>query len=203
MGSALSDAVEALRRGGLVVYPTDTLLGLGALASHRGAVGQLLATKGRSPSQPISVCVSSTEEVERYARVSPAARRFLRRHLPGPFTVLLPPSSTARRSFAPSVGGLATIGFRVPDHPVARELARAAGPITATSANLSGAAECTTAEQVHEQLHGRISIIVDGWASPRDIPSTIIDLTDEGERWRVMREGAIPAEEISTFFAKG
>ena len=68
MGTALSHAVQTLRRGGLVVYPTDTLLGLGALASHRGAVGRLLSAKGRSPTQPISVCVSSTEEVERYAQ---------------------------------------------------------------------------------------------------------------------------------------
>ncbi|HLM70068.1 MAG TPA: L-threonylcarbamoyladenylate synthase [Thermoplasmata archaeon] len=176
MGSALSDAVEALRRGGLVVYPTDTLLGLGALASHRGAVGQLLATKGRSPAQPISVCVSSTEEVERYARVSPAARRFLRRHLPGPFTVLLPPSSTARRSFAPSVGGLATIGFRVPDHPVARELARAAGPITATSANRHGAPAARTVAEARRALGPAVSIYLAAVPKGTGHPSTLVDL---------------------------
>lgn len=79
----------------------------------------------------------------------------------------------------------------------------AAIPITATSANLSGAVECTTAEQVRDQLHGRINVIVDGGASPRDIASTIVDLTDDGARWRVIREGAIPADQISTFFAQG
>ena len=76
-------------------------------------------------------------------------------------------------------------------------------PITATSANLSGASECTSAEQVRDQLQGRINIIIDGGASPRDIASTIIDLSDENERWRIIREGAIPADEISNFFAQG
>jgi L-threonylcarbamoyladenylate synthase len=79
----------------------------------------------------------------------------------------------------------------------------AAIPVTATSANLSGAAECTTAEQVRDQLQGRISIIVDGGTSPRDIASTIVDLSDEKERWRVLREGAIASDEISQFFAQG
>ena len=138
MGAALSNAVRALRQGGLVVYPTDTLLGLGALAGDRGAVRRLLKAKGRASTQPISVCLSSTEEIERYAVLSLAARRFLRRHLPGPYTVVLSPSPRARRSFASSVAGGPTIGVRVPDHPVARELARAAGPITATSANRHG-----------------------------------------------------------------
>jgi len=176
MGTALSHAVQTLRRGGLVVYPTDTLLGLGALASHRGAVGRLLAVKGRSPAQPISVCVSSTEEVERYAQVSPAARRFLRRHLPGPFTVLLTPSAEARRRFAPSVGGLATIGFRVPDHPLARELAQRAGPITATSANRHGAPSARTVGEARRDLGRAVSVYLPAVPPGSGSPSTLVDL---------------------------
>jgi len=176
MGPALSDAVAALRRGGLVVYPTDTLLGLGALARHRGAVRRLVAAKGRSPSQPISVCVSSTEEVERYALVSPVARRFLRRHLPGPFTVLLTPSPEARRTFAPSVGGLVTIGFRVPDHPVARELARQVGPITATSANRHGAPSARTVAEARRALGGAVSVYLPAVPRGSGGPSTLVDL---------------------------
>jgi len=176
MASALSDAARALRRGGLVVYPTDTLLGLGALAGHRGAVRRLLAAKGRSPAQPISVCVSSTEEVERYARVSPAARRFLRRHLPGPFTVLLAPSPEGRRAFAPSVGGRAMIGFRVPDHPVARELARAAGPITATSANRHGAPAARTPGEARRALGRSVAVYLPASPPGSGRPSTLVDL---------------------------
>jgi tRNA threonylcarbamoyl adenosine modification protein (Sua5/YciO/YrdC/YwlC family) len=96
------------------------------------------------------------------------------------------------------------VALRVPNAKIPLAVVTAAAiPITATSANLSGASECTSAEQVRDQLQGRINIIVDGGISPRDIPSTIVDLSDEGERWRIIREGAIPAEEISTFFAKG
>jgi len=76
-------------------------------------------------------------------------------------------------------------------------------PITATSANLSGENECTSAEAVRDQLRDRIGIIVDGGTSPRDVASTIVDLTNEEARWRVLREGAIPAQEISEFFAQG
>jgi L-threonylcarbamoyladenylate synthase len=176
MGAALTHAVHALRGGGLVVYPTDTLLGLGALARHRGAVSRLVAAKGRSPAQPISVCVSSTEEVERYAEVSPAARRFLRRHLPGPFTVLLTPSPVARRSLAPSVGGLATIGFRVPDHPVARELARQVGPITATSANRHGAPPARTVAGARRALGRTVSVYLPDLPPGSGQPSTVVDL---------------------------
>ena len=76
-------------------------------------------------------------------------------------------------------------------------------PITATSANLSGESECTTAEAVREQLQDRISIIVDGGTSPREVASTIVDLTDEEARWKIQREGAISAQVISEFFARG
>jgi tRNA threonylcarbamoyl adenosine modification protein (Sua5/YciO/YrdC/YwlC family) len=176
MGATLSNAAQALRRGGLVVYPTDTLLGLGALASDREAVRKLIAAKGRSPSQPISVCVSSTEEVERYALVSPRARRFLRRHLPGPFTVLLLPSPEAYRRFAPSVGGGSTIGFRVPDHRVACELARVAGPITATSANRHGAPPARTVAEARRALGRAVSVYLPALPPGSGERSTVVDL---------------------------
>jgi tRNA A37 threonylcarbamoyladenosine synthetase subunit TsaC/SUA5/YrdC len=92
----------------------------------------------------------------------------------------------------------------VPNAKIPLAVVKAAGiPITATSANLSGASECTTAQQVRDQLKDRIAIIVDGGTSPREVASTIVDLTDDDARWRVMREGAIPSQEISEFFAQG
>jgi tRNA threonylcarbamoyl adenosine modification protein (Sua5/YciO/YrdC/YwlC family) len=96
------------------------------------------------------------------------------------------------------------VALRVPNSQIPLAVVQAAKiPITATSANLSGESECTTALAVRDQLQGRISIIVDGGTSPRDVASTIIDLTDEEVRWRVLREGAIPSGEISKFFAQG
>jgi tRNA threonylcarbamoyl adenosine modification protein (Sua5/YciO/YrdC/YwlC family) len=94
--------------------------------------------------------------------------------------------------------------LRVPNSRIPLAVIKAAGiPITATSANLSGATECTTAEAVRDQLQDRIALIVDGGTSPREVASTIVDLTDDEARWRILREGAIPAEEISKFFAQG
>ena len=92
----------------------------------------------------------------------------------------------------------------MPNAKIPLAVVTAAGiPITATSANLSGESECTTAEAVRDQLGVRIPIIVDGGTSPREIPSTIIDLTDEEARWKILREGAISSQVISEFFAKG
>jgi tRNA threonylcarbamoyl adenosine modification protein (Sua5/YciO/YrdC/YwlC family) len=126
--------------------------------------------------------VSSTEEIERYARVSPVARRFLRRHLPGPYTVLLAPSPEARRAFAPSVAGCPTIGFRVPDHPVARELARAAGPITATSANRHGVSPARTLAEARRALGDAVSAYLPALPPGSGRPSTLIDLTGTAPR---------------------
>ena len=177
MGNGLTAAVQALRRGGLVVYPTDTLLGLGALARDRRAVRRLEAAKGRSAGQPLSICLSSTEELDRYARVSPAARRFVRRHLPGPFTVLLTPSAEGRRAFAPSISGFRAVGFRVPDHPVARELARRAGPITATSANRHGAPPTVSTAAARSALGNAVALYLPATPKGSGAPSRIVDLT--------------------------
>ena len=182
MGDRIAAAAQSLRRGALVVYPTDTLLGLGALALDRSAVRRLLSVKGRSSGQPVSVCVSSTEEVERFARVSPRARRFLRRHLPGPYTVLLAPSPEGRRAFPPAVRGFRAIGFRVPDHPVARELARRAGPITATSANRHGAPAAPTVAAARLALGRAVACYLTARPQGSGVPSTIVDLTGPAPR---------------------
>jgi L-threonylcarbamoyladenylate synthase len=124
-----------------------------------------------------------------------------RKFWPGPLTIIVKAGSRLPLKVTANTGNVA---LRVPNAKIPLAVVTAAAiPVTATSANLSGAAECTTAEQVRDQLQGRISIIVDGGTSPRDIASTIVDLSDEKERWRVLREGAIASDEISQFFAQG
>ncbi|HEY6939274.1 MAG TPA: Sua5/YciO/YrdC/YwlC family protein, partial [Terriglobales bacterium] len=96
------------------------------------------------------------------------------------------------------------VALRIPAAAIPVAVIKAAGiPVTATSANLSGATECTTAVEVRDQLQNRIGIIIDGGTSPREVASTIVDLTDSDARWKVLREGAIPSQEISKFFAEG
>jgi L-threonylcarbamoyladenylate synthase len=124
-----------------------------------------------------------------------------RKFWPGPLTMIVRASSRLPLKVTANTGNVA---LRVPNSAIPRAVVEAARiPITATSANLSGESECTTAEAVREQLQDRISIIVDGGTSPREVASTIVDLTDEEARWKIQREGAISAQVISEFFARG
>jgi L-threonylcarbamoyladenylate synthase len=178
MGSPLDAAVRALAAGRLVVYPTDTLLGVAARATDRRAVDRLLDAKGRPARLPISVAVSSTEELEELATLSPTGARFARRHLPGPYTLLAPGAARTRRSFAaPIVGVRGTIGFRIPDHPLARELARRAGPITATSANRHGAAPARSVAEARRVFGNDVATYLPATPAPSGRPSTLVDLT--------------------------
>ena len=120
---------------------------------------------------------------------------------PGPLTIIVRAASRLPLKVTANTGNVA---LRVPNAQIPLAVVKAAQiPITATSANLSGETECTTAAAVRDQLGPRIPIIVDGGESPREIASTIIDLTDDEARWRVLREGAIASPVISEFFAKG
>jgi L-threonylcarbamoyladenylate synthase len=183
MGARVADAVAALAAGRLVVYPTDTLLGVGARATDPAAVARLAEAKGRPPGMPVSVAVSSTAEVEALAELTPAGRRFVRTHLPGPYTLLVRRSTLARRTLAPRVAGASrAIGLRVPDHPVARELARRAGPITATSANRHGRAAARTVAEARRAFGDAIAVYLTGGPRPSGRPSQLIDLTHGAPR---------------------
>jgi len=178
MGRGVPDAVRALAAGGLVVYPTDTLLGLGARAGDPEAIERLAAAKGRPPGMPLSVTVSSTAELEALVRLSPSGRRFVRTHLPGPYTVLVRASPAARRLLAgPTIGPRGILGVRIPDHPIARELARRAGPITATSANVHGRPPCRTTAEARQAFGRRVAVYLAGPPRPSGRPSTLVDLT--------------------------
>jgi L-threonylcarbamoyladenylate synthase len=178
MRPTVAEAARALAAGRLVAYPTDTLIGLGVRAQDRAAVRRLLAAKGRPSGRPISVAVSSVEEVERLAELSTTARRFLRTHLPGPYTVLVRPSAAARRELAPAfVAGGRTLGVRVPSHPVARELARRSGPVTATSANVHGRPPCRTPAEVRRAFGPKVSVVLPARPPASGVPSTLVDVT--------------------------
>ena len=169
--AALDRAVRALDRGQIVVYPTDTLLGLGARADRPAAVRRLIDAKGRSPSQPLSVAVSSYEEVEAWAQLGDAARSEIRRRLPGPYTLLLRGSPKARRELAANViGAQGSIGLRIPDHPTARALAHRVGPIVATSANPHGAPPARSISEARRYFGRRVSVYLPLARSLRDRP---------------------------------
>jgi L-threonylcarbamoyladenylate synthase len=175
---ALATAVSALARGQIVVYPTDTLYGLGGRASSLRAVNRVLEAKERPGGAPLSIAVSSTEEIEPIAELTAPRRSWIRRMLPGPVTVILPASTSARRRLAsPVFGAGGTIGVRVPNHPIARELARLAGPITCTSANLHGRPPCDSLAAARRTFGEAVGAYVDGDPKPSGSPSMIVDLT--------------------------
>ncbi len=193
MADRLAAAVAALRRGDLVVYPTDTLLGLGARATDAGAVERLLVAKDRPAAMPISVAVSSYEELEPLVEWLPAARAEARVRLPGPVTLLVRASREARRTLAaPLISPAGTLGVRIPDHPVARALAQGAGPITATSANRHGEPPARTVAEARRALGSSVAVYLPAEPAPSGRPSTLIDLhrpDPSGRRPELARPG--------------
>jgi len=195
-------AAEQIRAGNVVGMPTDTFYGLAADPINLRAVERVYEIKSRSRHKPLSLLIESVDQAEELARPLPDEfYKLARRFWPGPLTMIVKAASRLPLKVTANTGNVA---LRVPSAAIPLAVIQAAAiPITATSANLSGAQECTTAEQVRDQLQDRISIIVDGGTSPREVASTIVDLSNEEDRWSIQREGAIAAHEISEFFAQG
>jgi L-threonylcarbamoyladenylate synthase len=184
----LDAAARVLRAGGLVAFPTETFYGLGANALDPAAVGRVFRAKGRPADKPLLVLVESAERAAAVVAELPGpARRLIARYWPGPLTLIL----RARPELPHALtAGTGTIGLRVPDHPVARGLARAAGfPITAPSANLHGGASPRTAAEVLTGLGEAVDLVLDGGPTAGGAPSTVLDLT--GDRPRLVRAGAV------------
>ena len=200
--SLIRYAADQIRAGQVLGMPTDTFYGLAADPLNLRAVERVYEIKSRSRHKPLSLLIESTDQAEELAKPLPEEFYALaRRFWPGPLTLIVRAASRLPLKVTANTGNVA---LRIPAAKIPLEVVRAAGvPITATSANLSGASECTTAVAVRDQLQDRISIIVDGGVSPREIASTIVDLTDEDARWKVIREGAIASQEISEYFAQG
>lgn len=196
----IARVVRSLAAGSVAAIPTDTFYGLAVDPVNLRAVDRIYEIKTRARHKPLSLLISETAQAYGLAReIDTAFDRLAERFWPGPLTIVVRAGARLPLRVTANTGNVA---LRVPNAKIPLAVVTAAAiPITATSANLSGASECTSAEQVREQLDGRINIIVDGGTSPREVASTIIDLTDEVSRWRIIREGAIPADEISKFFA--
>jgi L-threonylcarbamoyladenylate synthase len=188
---AVPQALSILRSGGLVAFPTDTVYGVGALAFDGRAIESIYSAKYRPVEKAIPVLIGNLEDLDKVGiNISDAAHKLVVRFWPGPLTILVP----KRADLPVAVSATGTIGVRVPDHEVARALLRAAGPLAVTSANISGGQSPVTAQEVYEQLGGRIALILDGGKTPGGVPSTLVDSTTP--EVRVLREGPISLEEI-------
>jgi L-threonylcarbamoyladenylate synthase len=187
-------AVEALRSGGLVALPTDTVYGIAVALGTPGGIGRLFAAKRRPPDRGIMLLLADAAQAAGIGQMTPAAAALAAALWPGGLTVVvpqldgveLPPELTA---------GTPTIGLRVPDHDAPRALAAGVGPLPTTSANRSGAPEGRDAADVVAQLGDALDLVLDGGPAHGGPPSTVVDCT--GPEARILRLGAIPLERIA------
>lgn len=198
--SLIAYVAEQIGAGYVLGMPTDTFYGLAADPFNLRAVEKIYDVKSRSRHKPLSLMIESVDQAEDLTRPLPEEfYKLARKYWPGPLTLIVRAASRLPLKVTANTGNVA---LRVPAAKIPVAVVRAAGvPLTATSANISGAAECTTADGVRQQLGDFIPVIVDGGPSPRSVASTIVDLTDPSG-CRVLREGAIPAQEISDFLAQ-
>jgi len=185
-------AAKLIKRGELVAFPTETVYGLGADSLNVEACQKIFAAKGRPSDKPLSLHVANLEMVERVAKISSAAEKLFAAFCPGALTIIL-----TKNKIVPDfvTGGRPSVGIRFPANDIALSLIKLSGtPIAAPSANLSGKKPPTTAQEVFDNLSGRVEIILDGGHCALGISSTIIDLTTSEPK--ILRHGAIPAEKI-------
>ena len=188
--NALSRAIEVLKAGGVVAFPTDTVYGLAALPWNKDAVIRLYEAKQRPFDRPIALLLSDADQLERVTVVMPRfrrqARQLIARFWPGGLTLVLPKTE----SVLDVISAGPSVAVRVPDLPLARDLIRGAGGVlAATSANLSGQPSPITAQEVEEQLGDRIGLIPDGGPCREGVPSTILDCTVSPPA--LLRRGAV------------
>ena len=183
----LRRGAELLRQGGLVVFPTETVYGLGGNGLNGDAAKKIYEAKGRPSDNPLILHVARPEDAERYAVTNPIYYRLASAFMPGPLTVILPKRDCVPLSVT---GGLDTVAIRCPSHPVARRLIELADlPIAAPSANLSGKPSPTCAEDVIHDLSGRVDMILDGGECEIGLESTIVKI--DGEGLILLRPGGI------------
>jgi L-threonylcarbamoyladenylate synthase len=189
--NAIPRALEVLRAGGIVAFPTDTVYGLGALAFDVAGIERLYEAKGREHTKAIAVLIADPSEIASVASDSnPVAARLADHFWPGPLTLVVRRNPALPGTLSPND----TIGVRVPDHDATRALLAAAGPMAVTSANRSGGPNARTAAEVRAQLEGRVELVLDGGQTPGDTPSTVVDLTGAP---KVLRIGPIAEEAIT------
>jgi L-threonylcarbamoyladenylate synthase len=184
-------ALETLRDGGLIAFPTDTVYGLGARAFDGKAVESIYLAKDRPIEKAIPVLIGDVADLQKVSDdITNVVLRLASRFWPGPLTIIVPKHQTLPES----ISATDTVGVRIPDHPVARELLRSTGPMAVTSANISGRPSPSTAQEVFQQLNGRIELIIDGGKTPGGVPSALVDCT--GSEIKILREGPISLEQI-------
>jgi L-threonylcarbamoyladenylate synthase len=194
--TAISHAADVLKNGGLVAFPTDTVYGLAALPFRNEFIEGLFCAKGRNSSRAIAILIGNYEDlpsvVDRFEEIP---KRLANNFWPGPLTLVVPKQA----SLPDALSQDGTIGVRMPDHPIALALLRQVGPLAVTSANISGQDNANTADEVYQQLNGRVHLILDGGRSMGGVPSTVVNCVTPV--MTILREGPISRKDLEQALA--
>jgi len=188
----IREASKVVKKGGLVVYPTDTVYGLGCDPFNVRAVERVFRVKGERKEKPLPILASDIKCIEKIAHLNEKARKISDKHWPGPLTLAVP-----KKPSLPDIVtcGLASVGVRIPNHKVAiRLISLCDGLLVGTSANKTGQKPPKTAEEATKQLGKEVDIVLDGGPTPLSQESTVIDLTSE--KPKMLREGPVKLEEV-------
>ena len=189
----LAEAAEVIRSGGLVVFPTETVYGIGADATSEAAVSAIFKAKGRPQDNPLIIHVAKPEDAELYTFTNAMYYKIAGAFMPGPITVILDSRDNIPLA---TRAGLSTVAVRCPENPIARELIRLSGrPIAAPSANLSGSPSPTSVEHVISDMRGRCDVIIDGGDCSFGLESTIVKIDSENEV-TLLRPGKITVDDL-------
>ncbi|GAB4306140.1 MAG: L-threonylcarbamoyladenylate synthase [Methanobacteriaceae archaeon] len=175
--------IEILKNGGVILYPTDTVYGIGANIFDKNAVKRVYSIKKRNYDMPLSVCVSNADEIEKIAYLNSDLRKFINNIFPGPFTVIL-----QKKDHVPDIitAGSKKIGVRIPDSKLCMELSKEF-PITTTSANISGEKILESVDDILRELGNVFDAVIEAHSLKNTIPSTVVDLT--GSKPKILRKG--------------
>jgi L-threonylcarbamoyladenylate synthase len=192
-GRAMAEAIGILKSGGVIAFPTETFYGIGADAGNEKAVERIFLIKGRDFKNPIPVIIGNMTDIEKLVSTMPeTGRRLMEKYWPGPLTLVFRASAEVSLKITAGTG---KIGIRLSSNILATEFARGlSGALTATSANLSGQRESSSAHEVVENLGESVDAVVDGGRTPGGQGSTIVDVTVDPAV--VLREGVIPSGKI-------
>jgi L-threonylcarbamoyladenylate synthase len=188
---ALSECDQCISREGVVIFPTDTIYGIGCTAFQPKPIERIFAIKGRDFKKALPILIGSPEQIQLVAsECDHRSKRLMQTFWPGPLTIILPKHT----SLPPNLSPYDTVGIRMPNHPWLIELLKLTGPLAATSANPSGSPEARNVAEAVLTMDGKINLIIDGGQSSSNLPSTVVDC--RSLEIKVLREGPISKVDI-------
>jgi L-threonylcarbamoyladenylate synthase len=192
----IQSIAQKLKKGGIIIFPTDTLYGLGGNALNKNIIKKVFKLKKRPIDKPISINIAYKKDLKKYVKKIPApTKKLIKEFWPGPLTIIFEKSNIIPNELT---GGSPYIGIRIPDNKITLEIIKKSGlPLTSPSANLSGKKPPTTAKQADKNFLNKVDIIIDDGSTTTKEGSTIIDLSKE--KPLILREGAIPIKKLKKF----